>query len=325
MPLTLAQLERATNRSSQRRRSITARLLDMLFPVWRGFTGWYDDDLVIANAARSADLVESAQTAHARNTQAFTRTLLTLQEVETEFTDLLELDYGREVRPIEAYSRPAVQYRYARSRDDGDELALDAAIDRLERLANADIADAGRRGARQIAEATPEVIGQRRIIHPELSKGGTCGLCIAASTQIYHPGKLMPIHDGCNCESVLIVDGQPDTAQQFNDDDLRRLYDEAGSTSSADLKRTRYRVSEDGELETVLMPAGAEHRGASGRSATGADGPIKDIRSEIAVLEESLARLIERSARGEDVTMPIRYQENRLRKLRAQIAGAAPA
>jgi hypothetical protein len=35
-------------------------------------------------------------------------------------------------------------------------------------------------------EADLRVTGYRRVVHPELSRTGTCGLCIVASDQVYN-------------------------------------------------------------------------------------------------------------------------------------------
>lgn len=95
------------------------------------------------------------------------------------------------------------------------------------------------------------VTGWRRIIHPELSRGGTCGLCVAATSRIYRTGNLKPIHDGCHCGVLPIVGGE-DPGDALNRLDLGDLYDDAGQTTDGwTLKQTRYQVGADGQLEAV--------------------------------------------------------------------------
>ena len=94
----------------------------------------------------------------------------------------------------------------------------------------------------------------RRVIHPELSKGGTCGMCVVASDRVYKTGTLMPIHANCEC-TVAPIAGDDDPGHRINAADLRRLYGDAGGTGRAGLKRTRYRIDEHGELGPVLTPA----------------------------------------------------------------------
>ncbi|NUP30358.1 MAG: hypothetical protein HOQ30_04345 [Gemmatimonadaceae bacterium] len=95
------------------------------------------------------------------------------------------------------------------------------------------------------------VTGWRRVIHPELSEGGTCGLCVAATTKVYRTGKLKPIHEGCNC-GVLPIVGENDPGDALNRLDLGDLYDDAGQTTDGwTLKQTRYQVNTHGQLEAV--------------------------------------------------------------------------
>ena len=104
------------------------------------------------------------------------------------------------------------------------------------------------------AERDPRIIGYRRVIHPERSKGGSCGLCIAASQKLYRIGTLKPIHaPECWC-TITAVTKDFDPGKHLNAVDLSTLYDDAGGNSAAKLKRTRYQVDEHGELGAVLVP-----------------------------------------------------------------------
>ena len=83
------------------------------------------------------------------------------------------------------------------------------------------------------------IIGYRRVVHPEMSKGGSCGLCVVASTMVYTRANLRPIHDRCNCEVVPITVAN-DPGDSLNQLDLGDLYQAAGeSNRSAPLKRVR--------------------------------------------------------------------------------------
>jgi hypothetical protein len=102
---------------------------------------------------------------------------------------------------------------------------------------------------------TPKVriIGYRRVIHPELSRTGVCGLCIAAADQKYKVGTLNPIHGNCKCTIAAVTD-EFDPADDVNAADLSALYKQSGGTSGAHLKRVRYQVDEHGELGPSLVP-----------------------------------------------------------------------
>jgi hypothetical protein len=130
-----------------------------------------------------------------------------------------------------------------------------AAEDRLSRIVADDIALAARDQAREfLTKAVPRITNYRRVIHPELSTGGTCGLCAAASNRLYQVAELMPLHNRCNC-TVLPIYGGIDLGEQINAQDLKLLYGLAGSTGRADLAKVRYQVDSHGELGPVLGAA----------------------------------------------------------------------
>lgn len=91
----------------------------------------------------------------------------------------------------------------------------------------------------------------RRIIHPELSRTGTCGLCVAAAGRVYTIKELMPLHSRCNCTVLPIKAGQ-DPGLKLTDRDLDRLYAEAGSTKRNDLMNTRVLTVTNNEIGPVL-------------------------------------------------------------------------
>lgn len=100
------------------------------------------------------------------------------------------------------------------------------------------------------------VIGWRRVIRPELSMHGTCGLCVVAATQWYTRGDLKAIHHLCKCVS-LPVTKTSDPGLRWNAEDLRRnldqIYGAAGdSTHGKDLKKIRVVVRDHGELGPIL-------------------------------------------------------------------------
>ncbi len=75
---------------------------------------------------------------------------------------------------------------------------LRASLDRLQDIANTDAQLTAHRIALGRFESRG-VTQYRRVIHPELSKTGTCGLCAVASTRTYHTSALMPLHSNCKC------------------------------------------------------------------------------------------------------------------------------
>lgn len=158
----------------------------------------------------------------------------------------------------EIFNRPAREYRYQKSQGASDEQAAAAALDRIDGLVDDNLMLAQRLAeAEALAKAQDldgRVIGYRRVLHPELSKGGSCGLCIAASDRIYRVSELKPIHGNCEC-TVAAVTKEFDPADAANAIDLSKLYKDAQGNTTPELKRTRYQVDQHGELAAVLVPA----------------------------------------------------------------------
>ncbi|MGI9091551.1 MAG: hypothetical protein ACR2GG_10665 [Gemmatimonadaceae bacterium] len=240
---------------------MSGRLAAQIAALLAGFTGWYDDQAVAALAARIAGLVAPVQRATAALTDAYlARTATTIR--------------GRSVRPAgpipvaglragvslaDAYSRLAGQYRYEVSQGTSPADALEHVTVRAEVMAGTDTALAMRGQSRKFM-VERRVTGWRRVIHPELSKGGTCGLCIVASHRLYKADDLMPLHARCSCVPTPVY-GDDDPGSAINAADLKAIYAAAGSTDAADLKRTRYTVHQHSELGPQLVEAKAAWRG----------------------------------------------------------------
>jgi hypothetical protein len=305
----------------------TAFLLRQLAALWAAPNdAFYDGDLVLARAARSATLVESGQKAVRQQTLSYMKFVYqqfddlqfpTDEELEAINDDLLE----RAIQPLEEWNRPAEQYRYARSLGATEEEAAQIAFKRVDELGDLDMQLAMRKEANKILSATPKVTGYRRILHPELAESKqSCGLCIAASTRVYKKKKLLPIHDHCHCGIMPIV-GDEDPGDQFNQDDLNALYELAGGNSGQALSRVRYRIDEHGELGPYLVEQGAKNRSA-GRPLPKPGSTLsrsESIQAQITSLYESLPRLRARRESGEDVVDAINWQQERLRILSAEM------
>lgn len=305
---------------------IVGALIQQLSALWRdGATTMYDGDLVAARAARSATLVESAQGVVRTQTRSYLKyayqqfddlNFPTEEEIDRLNDQMLE----RAISPLDEWNRPAEQYRYAKSIGKDDREAMEIAIKRVEELGDLDLELAMRKQASNIIKATPKVTGYRRVLHPELSETGTsCGLCIAASTRVYHKAELMPIHDHCHCGVMPIVEGE-DPGHQFNEDDLKVLYELAKGNDQVSLSRVRYKINEHGELGPYLVEQGAKNRSVGKTNANTNGYSLKEsITAQIASLEKSLPRLVDRRRAGEKkLDDPINWQQDRLRVLRQQ-------
>lgn len=298
-------------------------LIRQLTALWGGFDKWYDGDLVAAQAARSATLVESGQKAVRLQTDSYMK-FVYQQFDDLEFPSDDEIDafndemLDRMVNPLDEWNRPAEQFRYAKSTGVSDEEAAQIALVRVDELADMDMELAMRNRANKIFQATPKLTGYRRVLHPELAESKqSCGLCIAASTRIYKKGQLLPIHDHCHCGVMPVVGGE-DPGHVFNEEDLKLLYEAAGGTGAQELSRVRYKVNEHGELGPYLVEEGAKNRSVGKKRK-----PItrrESIEAQIGSLSESLPRLVERSKKGEELREPITWQQDRLRILKSELA-----
>lgn len=109
------------------------------------------------------------------------------------------------------------------------------------------------------------ITGYRRIVRPELSRTGACGLCIVASDRVYKKALLMPIHGNCNCGVLPIigaVGGAGDPGDSLNGLSLADYYGAADNSSdSYDLKKVRVKTVEHGELGPSLVVEGQKFTG----------------------------------------------------------------
>lgn len=173
------------------------------------------------------------------------------------------------------YGRVADKFRYWQAQWDKQMAALpgggelpsarptDLLLTRLDQTAQTDLLLTGRNQAqRTLIKAADDglITGYRRVLHPELTTEGDCGLCIAASTRIYHVEHLLPMHPGCHCTPMGITEDH-DPGGAINDADLARFYRDAGAgrtggyaNNAENLRKTRYRIDEHGEFGPVLAP-----------------------------------------------------------------------
>jgi hypothetical protein len=240
------------------------------------------------------------------------------------------------VNPADVYGRVADQYRSdVVTKGLPEEKARGKALVRVSAAAQTDVTLAVReqyhRDLTRPESERRRATGWRRILHPELSKTGPCGLCVVAADRVYHTDQLKEIHSGCCCE-VLPVYGSFDPGLRLNLDDLDRLYGAAGGTGGnprrqeGRLKDVRVALAEHAELGPVLVDADQHYRGPVevARKQLGRTEPADSRRHQLAVLEKTVEGLRERAARGEDVSRPLAWQENRIRELRDSL-GPVPA
>lgn len=270
-PDQLAAFRAAVTSYERARLHLRGGLLALLRRLWRGVDDLTDQGQVDAYTRQVASLVATAQQREADLVAAHLRRTLAVQGVRVPLAPARIPAEPRGVDPEVVAERPVRQARRLIMTGLDELEARDQAERRALVAADTDLTLGMREGARSTlltaAEAWDEVIGYRRVIHPETSAGGTCGLCIAASDRIYSVGELLPIHGRCHCTIEAVVAGRPDPGRALNRADLKALYAAAGSTRAADLAKVRYRVHEHGELGQVLADARHDFRGPSEAAA----------------------------------------------------------
>lgn len=305
----------------QLRQAVLVRVLRALRLVG---DAWYDDRAVAEAAARAMGVVRAGQQRQAALTaRALTSTTRALDPRAAGRPPAVELP--SDLRYLDGtgsqYTRPAREFRRLRVLGADDAAASAAAQERATKLVVDDLALAHRHAARATILEFPAVTGWRRVLHPEKSENGVCGLCVVASTQVYGREQLLEIHDGCNCDVMPIVGGR-DPGRAWNSDELKRLYAAAGGTEGSALKEVRVQVHEHGELGPVLRRHGEAFRGPKevARANVARGMTPERARVELATLERTLADLETRAAAGEPVSGPLEYQRTRVELLRGLAA-----
>lgn len=242
---------------------VSDNLVALILAIWSSFEAFYAGEAVAAFGARIATYVVAAQRQAARITEAHLRQQMLRMDYALPATPIVDLpaDLRLGAATEDVYQRPIRQVRYLESTGVPLTDAVQAATERLEKMALTDLQLARATASQQVMYSTDEdeeeagpIRGYRRVIHPEL--GAVCGLCIAAADRIYQKKDLLALHPGCKCTPIPVI-GVQDPGGKLNAEDLAQLYLDAGSTSTEALRQTRYEIGENGELGPVLTPAGA--------------------------------------------------------------------
>ncbi len=247
---------------AQQQASLIEALLRALFGIWLPFTWWNRPDMVNAWAARSAVNADLAIVRSRRMARAFMiEQLRQLDALPDQIDAIDDMIYPRSGTPvIEVYKRPARQYEHALRQGKNEAEAREVFLERLTKIVTDDVVAAARDESMKVIAAAPKkVIGYRRVLHPERSRTGPCGLCIIAADRFYTRDDLMELHGECKC-TVSPITEDDDPGLRLNRRDLDEIYAAAGSKYAEDLKRLRVRVQENGELGPILRWDGQHFR-----------------------------------------------------------------
>lgn len=258
--MTPAQLEAIVTVAAQKQATIAELLLRALFGIWLPFTWANRPDLVNAAAAKSAVEVDIALAEARKWARAgIIEQLRALDALPEELPDRADIYPRSGSVLVEVYKRPARQAEHALRQGATPEQAELVLVERAKKLVEMDVAAVVRDEKQIVRLAAPKVTGYRRIIRPERSKYGPCGLCVVAADRIYAKKDLLELHNGCVCDTAEVT-AEADPGLVLNRQDLDAIYDAAGGNFAEALQRTRVVVRENGELGPILVRDGDEFK-----------------------------------------------------------------
>lgn len=219
----------------------------------------------VAAAAQAAAAASNTQTAYAAGLAsqyvAVTSSLIAGEALPAPTLVLPALRNGVPMETV--YARPAKLFRRLRAQSVDPATAFERSMAYATQITHTNVLLAQREAYQQTLERLERaagVTGYRRVVHPEIARTGSCGLCIVASDQVYHSSQLLPIHGGCNC-TILPIVGALDPGSSLNNKTLTDFYTQAGGNLSEQLKKTRVTVNNHGEYGPVLTYKGQKFTG----------------------------------------------------------------
>ena len=282
MAVSSARVLEAVDTFAAQRAELIQTYVRQVWNIWKSLTpaDWWNDAVTLGAAAQAARFEIAFLEAVGRLGVSYADAMLGMAGVEVgdDVSDTAYVAPRKGTTPLDVMLRVPGEYRHMAVQtpllrpDSWDSLEgadlstvtgwLRASLDRLQDIANTDAQLTAHRIALGRFESRG-VTQYRRVIHPELSKTGTCGLCAVASTRTYHTSALMPLHSNCKC-GVAPITTANDVGKDISDADLQRFYDLAGGNTAADLKSIRLQVQTNGELGPVL----ADEARKSGRTVS---------------------------------------------------------
>lgn len=289
-----SRLGSLSDASAERTDSFVAGLVRSLWRLWGSGSSsdFWNQSWAGSRAARSGSVVEAQLARAAVAGSEYGRRALALAGAPSPAVRT-DVPYHRSglVGVDEVYGRVARQYQYEWSQSRDDVKAREAARGRLQALADMDVrraVEAGERAAYLASQAESDrlwaeadaraaeaespaeraaalrdrdvveshtAVGYRRVIHPELSRSGTCLLCVVAASQWYSVSELRPIHLLCKCTSAPVTTSS-DPGLDLSRADLDAIYAAAGGSEAAFLREHHVVIQSHGENGPVLSGAG---------------------------------------------------------------------
>lgn len=281
--------------------------------TWLSFDAWYSAVAVAAVAREMAGLSHASQNLIVGAAQSYIANIVAILTGTTVAlpTTTADLPPVRNGAPLElVHSRPDERYKKGVATGMTPAQAQALAVYRAGDLQVQDMSLVERE-AQQYQMRLLGITQFRRVVRPELSKTGACGMCIVASDRIYNSATLMPMHDRCKCIPMPII-GALDPGNSLNGRDIGSFYT-GNSTQADELKKARYQVNEHGEYGPVLTSYGHHFRGRDQVALE--DDPARAARE----LAKALP-VLERMEAGEATADELAYQREYVAKLTDAIA-----
>lgn len=260
-PEQLAEVEALVDMHTAARAGLDERTIAAILMLYAGIS--LSDATAVAEAAEAAADTSNTAALLAAGLMAqylaSVTSSMTGESLPTPAVLLGPLRAGVDMRRV--FQRPAKLYRRQVAKGVAPAEAFRQAMQLAALLTETNNTLAMRQASQAaLAALGPEagITGYRRIVRPELSRTGSCGLCIVASDKVYRRAQLMPLHARCNCDVLPIVGaagGAGDPGNSLNNLDLGDLYAAVDSNSGRDLKKVRVQVVEHGEYGPTLVDA----------------------------------------------------------------------
>lgn len=266
----IAAMVASTTAAQEALAASTVAAIQRLFSELLEGNGWFTQRRVDEIVADVVDIMGDSLQAAAEITQGFLEGVLETLDVDYRDIDItIDPDTIRKgVTAAREWNRPAEQARISRLLGADEFQANEKALARAEQQARMDLRLARREAEKEMWGVSGDIIAYRRILRPEESQGGPCGLCIVAASRVYHKSALLPIHNGCVCDVLPVVkDGSGevlDPGYNLNREDLDAIYgaeirtgrlsnETRAGTGRQGLQRVRLKHLEHGELGPILV------------------------------------------------------------------------
>lgn len=253
---------------------LRAETVARVVAAWQAYGG-LDDAAADRFVSVVVPIIEGAQTATGGLVAGYLSVLSRLTIGESDVVPPAPGDLSDEalrgVAAEEVYRRPIVMARTAISEGKSFIEAVAAGRDRLEQIADTDVAMAQRQATMQIVSSSDRMTGYRRVL-----TGRSCAFCATASTQRYRKSQLAPLHSRCDC-GVAPIFGDADPGQVINRKLLSNIKTAAKEGGKGDYWSSRHftveadgsiafpeiKVHQHGELGPVLSAADHHFAGPS--------------------------------------------------------------